>query len=293
MTRPPPPSPQVPLSSQVKGQRYFFLDLRSPAQGKATLAYGGFEQCDPDYLIQRDGFDFTVIELVASGEGLVVLDGQKHPLQPGTLFTYSISTKLEIRSSPTRQMTKYFLCFSGRSAERRLQAAGVPPGRVRHLPLFGEAQQLFEDIVREGRHGRAASSRICGTLAEVLLLKIEELGRWTGGSAKDGEEEFLACRTLIDRRFLELRTLEEITRAARTSSIRLCRLFRRYQGVSPYQYLLKRKMGHAAELLLGSAMLVKEVAEQVGYADPYHFSRCFKKVHRVSPREFQRSLQGR
>jgi AraC-like DNA-binding protein len=38
-------------------------------------------------------------------------------------------------------------------------------------------------------------------------------------------------------------------------------------------------------------VLVKEAAAQVGFADQYHFSRCFKKVHRVAPKEFQKALK--
>jgi AraC-like DNA-binding protein len=50
-------------------------------------------------------------------------------------------------------------------------------------------------------------------------------------------------------------------------------------------------MALAAELLMDPTTLVKEAAAQVGFADQYHFSRCFKKVHRVAPKEFQRSLK--
>ena len=68
----------------------------------------------------------------------------------------------------------------------------------------------------------------------------------------------------------------------------VCRLFRRFQGTSPYQYLLRRKMNLAAAFLVESGGLVKEAAQRVGFADPYHFSRCFKTVHGVSPKKLQR-----
>jgi AraC-like DNA-binding protein len=49
----------------------------------------------------------------------------------------------------------------------------------------------------------------------------------------------------------------------------------------------------AAELLVESGGLVKEAAQRVGFADPYHFSRCFKAVHGLAPsqlRGYRRSL---
>ena len=39
----------------------------------------------------------------------------------------------------------------------------------------------------------------------------------------------------------------------------------------------------AAEFLFETGGLVKEAAQRVGFSDPYHFSRCFKMVHGVSP----------
>ena len=50
--------------------------------------------------------------------------------------------------------------------------------------------------------------------------------------------------------------------------------------------LLAVKMNRAAELLAVGSPLVKQVAEAVGFADPYHFSRAFKAVHGLSPRAF-------
>jgi AraC family transcriptional regulator len=71
-----------------------------------------------------------------------------------------------------------------------------------------------------------------------------------------------------------------------TSSV--CRWFRRYQGTSPYQYLMRRKMNLAAEHLIENGGLVKEAAQRLGFADPYHFSRAFKSVHGVAPQALLR-----
>jgi AraC-like DNA-binding protein len=47
-------------------------------------------------------------------------------------------------------------------------------------------------------------------------------------------------------------------------------------------------MNLAAEFLVDGRGLVKEAAQRVGFADPYHFSRCFKAVHGVAPSGLQR-----
>ncbi len=67
----------------------------------------------------------------------------------------------------------------------------------------------------------------------------------------------------------------------------LCRLFRRYDHQTPHQFLMRRKMHLAAERLQQSDLLVKQVAAQLGFADPFHFSRTFKRVLGLSPEAFR------
>jgi AraC family transcriptional regulator len=279
------------LSTQVSGSRYFFLELAGASSAGVVPAYGGFERCNPDFLVQREKFPFAALELVVEGEGTATLNGRSHALRPGALFHYDHRTRLEIRTDPARPMAKYFLCLTGARAAARLRAAGIPEHGVIHLAMFAEVQRVWEDLIHEGRYHRATAGRICAALVELLLLKIEDLAGRAVAQGQLAEETFLRCKGAIEAQAGKLGTLQDITRNVGVGPTRLSRLFRRYQGLSPYQYLLHRKMALAAELLMDPTTLVKEAAAQVGFTDQYHFSRCFKKVHRVAPKEFQRSLK--
>lgn len=142
--------------------------------------------------------------------------------------------------------------------------------------------------MREGQRSGARASRICTTLLELLLLKIEDALSLGGYASEPSRAAFLRCKALIDAEAERLGTLEEIAHAVRVEASSVCRWFRRYQGTSPYQYLLRRKMNLAAEHLVETGGLVKEAAQHVGFADPYHFSRAFKAVHGVSPQALLR-----
>jgi AraC family transcriptional regulator len=285
------PNQRAVLSTQVSGSRYFFLGLTGTSRGGVIPAYGGFERCDPDYVVQRKKFHFCSLELVVGGEGTVRFDGTEYPLHAGSLFHYGQGTQAEIRAHPARPMAKYFLCLTGARARTRLRTAGLRGGNVVQLAMFAEVQRLWDDLIREGGHHRPKAGRLCAALTEVLLLKIEELAGLSVSPGHAAEESFLRCKGTIEAQAASLATLADITRATGVGPTRLSRLFRRYQGLSPYQFLLHRKMALAAELLMNPTALVKEAAAQVGFTDPYHFSRCFKQVHRVAPRDFQRSLQ--
>ncbi len=279
------------LSKQVTGARYFFLNLAPRRSERLVLVMGGREHCNPDYAIVRRKFPFYVLEYVVSGRGTVELDNVGHDLGPGMVFAYAPTTRCEIHTDPAYPMVKYFLCIAGTEVIPRLKRSGVPPARVRQLAAPAEVASLLEDMIREGQRSGSLAPRIGAALFDLLLLKIEDMATLSPHASEPARDAFLRCKALIDADAERLGTLEEIASAAGVEASSVCRWFRRYQGTSPYQYLLRRKMNIAAEYLVENGGLVKEAAQRVGFADPYHFSRAFKSVHGVAPRALLRYRQ--
>ena len=280
------------LSSQVSGSRYFFLNLSGGKRGRAGLAFGGREHCNRDYRIDRTSFGYVLVEFVTEGAGWVRIGGgAKVEIGPGSVVVCRRTTALEMATDAARPMVKYFLCLSGGGGVERLARAGLRADRVSALTAHGEVRSVLDDLVREGQRPGVRAADICAVLFELLLLKLAEAAP-RGGRDGEGEaarENFLRCKAVLDEQAERLMTLEDAAAAVRLDVSSVCRLFRRFQGISPYQYLLRRKMNLAAEFLVDGRGLVKEVAQRVGFADPYHFSRCFKAVHGVPPSQ----LQGR
>ena len=273
------------LSKQVTGTRYFFLNLAPAAKGKGiAVTRGGRERCNPDYEIRRRAYSYYGFEYVAEGAGSVEMDGARHELRAGSVFAYAPTTRCVMRTDPARPMLKYFVCVAGTGVAKRLRRAGTGPGEARVLAAHAEIRNVLEDLVREGQRTGGLAREICAQLFELLLLKIED----AAGTAVQGDpaqENFQRCKALIDAEAERLMTLREIAATAGLEESSVCRLFRRYQDTSPYQYLLRRKMNLAAAFLVEGKGRVKEAAQRVGFADPYHFSRCFKAVHGVAPSE--------
>lgn len=272
------------LSPQVSGARYFFLNLAATGREPVTLTLGGREHCNPDYAIVRREFPYFVLEYVLAGKGTVRLGKRTEPLRPGVVFACAPTTDCEIRTDPREPLVKYFLGLAGDGVALRLRRCGVAPGTVRQLAAHAEVTSVLEDLVREGQRSGALARRICATLFDLLLLKIEDTSTLAPHASEPAREAFLRCKALIDAEAERINTLEEIAAATGVEASSVCRWFRRYQGTSPYQYLLRRKMNLAAEHLIERGGLVKEAAQRVGFADPYHFSRAFKSVHGVAPR---------
>lgn len=279
--------PRELLAEHVTGSQYFF-HLQTGRPGRRALVMGGRERCEPNYRVERTHYDFHVLEYVAEGEGEVSLDGRRGRLGPGSVYAYAPDTQLRIRTSAESPMLKYFFCLQGRGARRSLAEGGVAPGRTLRLLAHAGIRGLAEDIVREGRLPGQLASEVSLKLLDVLLLKIRAQTNWQGKGSSAAHERFLGVKALIDHEAAHLGNLREIAGRVGMDASGLCRLFSRYQGTSPYQYLLRRKMNLAAEFLVQGGGTVKEAALRAGFEDPYHFSRCFKAVHGVPPSRLKR-----
>jgi AraC-like DNA-binding protein len=67
---------------------------------------------------------------------------------------------------------------------------------------------------------------------------------------------------------------------------RFRQMFKKYTGVSPYQYFLDLKITRAKELLQTRQHSVKEIAHMLSFDDPYYFSHLFKKKTGHPPSEW-------
>jgi AraC family transcriptional regulator len=62
--------------------------------------------------------------------------------------------------------------------------------------------------------------------------------------------------------------------------------FKKNIGLTPQNYMTKIKMNRARDLLYERELTVKEIAYQLGFTDPYTFSKIFKRLHKISPSKF-------
>jgi AraC-like DNA-binding protein len=69
-------------------------------------------------------------------------------------------------------------------------------------------------------------------------------------------------------------------------------LFKLATGETPNQFLIRARIHRAGALLRETDLSVKEVSAALGYDDPFYFSRLFKLVNGVSPREYRVTMAG-
>lgn len=82
-------------------------------------------------------------------------------------------------------------------------------------------------------------------------------------------------------------SIDEIARAAGTSSRTLARRLREQLGTTPLRFVQRLRAERAVHLLETTASSVEAVASEVGYADPAAFRRILRRETGRSPREFR------
>lgn len=276
------------LSRQVTAARRFYLDLRPSPDRPLAVVCGGWEECAPDYEIDRDSFPYFSIEFVTRGRGEVALgEGRARRLEPGALFVYGPGVAQRIRSCADAPLGKYFVDFAGARARRLLADAGLAPGAVVALGPTGEVREAFELLIRLALDGDARAEDACALQLELLVFLVARALRPDSPAERRARSTFERMRRHIDAEFLSLRGLTEVAAACHVNASHLCRVFRRFQGEQPFRYLQRQRMRWAAGRLDGDGKLVREVADELGM-DPFQFSRVFKRVHGVPPSVFAR-----
>ncbi len=106
------------------------------------------------------------------------------------------------------------------------------------------------------------------------------LAPWQLRRVRDHVEEYLA-RDI---------PLAELSALVRLSSYHFCRAFARSTGLPPHRWIQTRRIEHAKALLARPEGTILEVAAQVGYDNPGHFAKVFRKLVGMTPREFRRTL---
>ncbi|MBI5939848.1 MAG: helix-turn-helix transcriptional regulator [Caulobacterales bacterium] len=189
---------------------------------------------------------------------------------------------------PGSRWSELFLWMSGPLFDT-WHAHGFPGGRSRLMALMpcDTWIERFTAVVTERPDGRGDSPllRLCrlqAMLAEALQCEA--------GRPAQGDSAWLdrACR-LLRSGSLTSPALEAVARQTGVSYSLFRKRFLQLTGKTPGQYRCEEVIRRACRLLARDDATVGGIAQQLGFHDPFHFSRRFRQVMGMSPRAFQRS----
>ena len=82
-------------------------------------------------------------------------------------------------------------------------------------------------------------------------------------------------------------SLEDLAEEFHLSKSYINAIFKKYADRAPLDFFQNIKMQEACKLLRSTKEYISRIGRQLGYEDPYYFSRAFKKVIGISPKEYR------
>ncbi|WP_269773975.1 bifunctional transcriptional activator/DNA repair enzyme AdaA [Bacillus siamensis] len=108
------------------------------------------------------------------------------------------------------------------------------------------------------------------------------------------DEEWVAQITeYIDGHYHEPLTLSVLADMCHSSPYHLQRTFKKIKGISPIEYIQKKRLAKAGDLLMHTEKTVMEIALTVGFLNTAHFATLFKKRTGSSPTEYRKTAGTR
>lgn len=123
--------------------------------------------------------------------------------------------------------------------------------------------------------------------ALLFVRTAEEKPSVVGESMDIRLEKVLAW---IHRRLSGRIRMDEMAAAAGLSVSGLAHLFTHAMGVAPMRYVDMRRLERAADLLRCTPLSVKEIAAELGFEDPFYFSRRFRRSYGDSPAVWRKKI---
>jgi AraC family transcriptional regulator len=180
--------------------------------------------------------------------------------------------------------------------DAELAAELCPSLSDEHLEPLASAKQadplvqaLVESLWRDDAlgDGRVRESRIASVLFELLRLS---------GSARAPAPEagglapwaLKRVTDFMDASLTRSPSLPELARLVRLSPFHFCRAFKASTGEPPHRWLQRRRLEKAKLLLQDSGLSILDVGAAVGYEDPSHFSKLFRREAGLTPRAYRR-----
>lgn len=127
------------------------------------------------------------------------------------------------------------------------------------------------------------------SLRKLSQLLVEEIAHTLAQKPvrRQGNDAVRKAQEFVESHLNRQISLGELARIADCSLSTLRRQFQQTLRMPPYEWILQTRLQRARRLLTTTTLRIKEVAERVGFSDPFQFSRLFKERIGTSPRFFR------
>lgn len=255
---------------------------------EAGIFYAGKQ-----FLTSRTHKDSYLIFYTFSGEGFLALEGTQLRLTPGTALVLDCRQPQRYGCAP--EADHWHHCWihadgCGVAALAGIINAGAVPAV---LPVPDTIRDVFDSLLR--RVSRETADAVLASSLDIhrILQYIASSGlRKQAGANRSHQELMEIAADYIRDHYTEDLHIEALLSITNVSRSYFLRLFQKYMGTTPYNFLLRTRITRAKELLEMTDLPIALVGEQVGFRGETNFSARFSAIAGVTPGQYRKQAIG-
>lgn len=239
---------------------------------------------DKDYYIKRTRYSNFILEYVVSGKGFLEIEGTKHELSAGDVYLISPGRPHAYGADKRDPYEKIWINFSS-DMFMTVLAEFLLIGRY----VFKDKSYLkenFENLIKIASDGEK-SNFIQTELCKAVFSIFAELSKSAPPEPSAGGDFEQRAKRILGDAYNDVK-IKNLAEKLCVSEAQLIKRFKAAYGVTPYQFLLTKKIEAAKELLLTTNLTVKEISLRLFFQNEHYFSTIFKEKTGVSPTQLRK-----
>lgn len=267
----------------VKRERYLYLAAdNDPCFG--NLLFSGISYVEEDYAVNRPYSDISVLEYVLEGSGTVVTPGgeKAHVHKGDVYFLPKDCAHYYYADNRQTQWAKIYINFGGDMFPQIMQQFGLGNTYIFYgFDILAEMQQIHECV-------RRAPSNTITQCASILYNIICKMHETTHAIQHVQNPDARKLKDYIDVHYGEKISIQALADLILKSESQTIRIFKKEYHITPYQYILNKKI-EAAKALLRTTVPIKAIALDLSFSDEFYFSNVFKSITGMSPGQYRKN----
>jgi len=216
--------------------------------------------------------------------------GKERSLKPGSLYHHFPGSQARVALDPKAECVEFYVICDDDTYEGLHLLQMIPE---QETLTTGSNQLVVEAFTRFyelcSKPPRETNRRLIIAGLVDFLSSLYEM-TIDGPAISHWREIVHAAAQELETNFERKIHLPDMAREYKVSYASFRREFKKIVGVSPAEYRIRQRIEASCGLL--SRHTVKEVAEQLGYCDPFTFSSQFKAFTGLSPSQFRQGTGG-
>ncbi len=238
------------------------------------------------YYTKRRNESSYLLSFTYEGKGVLEYEKKTYTLKKGEGFLIDCRKPHYYKSGASR-WTHADLHFSGYLSDDFFELFAKNDYLKFQQPTDGNFQTQLEELVELYTGLTPYRELLISQKINSLLTLLLTSAPFYKKSVSRVPENLVYLLTYIQNYYHKHLTLDSLSDFSGISKPHLIRLFRKYVGCTPREYILRLQIENAKQLLESTALTIKQIGIMVGIEDANYFSRFFKSRAGLSPQDWR------